>query len=176
MNDSPAVVSEILANWVDRRSPQEIEHQNKDQSLHKEDARVATEIALATQAADLDALAHLLPRRDAVALLLQELKKEEGALEAIRAVEREAEERQRREKDAVRNVAEANRRMALTQAQQLNEKWHNFFPLAGNFYGRDQTPVEAWEKAKAEYDKLVSDNNLQDWEIKGLMAGRERGW
>lgn len=169
-------VSELWANWVDHRSPREIQYQNTAKSLHDEEGRVATEISVAAQAGDVDALARLLPRREAVAFLLQELKTEEQALESIRTAEREADERRNQAEAAVFHHAQGTRRMALTQAQQLNEKWRNFVPLAGNFSGKDKTPEEAWKKAKAEYDKLVGDYDLKDWEIQGQMAGRERGW
>ncbi len=82
VNDVVSELRETLMNWVDHRSPREIEYQKKAEIVHKEEARLATEIAAATQAWDIDALATLLPRREAVALLLQEAKKEEGAVEA----------------------------------------------------------------------------------------------
>ncbi|MFN2509950.1 MAG: hypothetical protein ABR568_00745 [Pyrinomonadaceae bacterium] len=159
------VISEQIFDGLSRyRSPEEIEHGRRREVLNREEARVVSEITAATQAGDIDALAQLLPRREAVALLLQELEKDGEIMKQVESAQREAERRREAAEAENRRTVAGNRAMALVHAKQLNEQWKGFVPLANNPANQGEIR-ERWAKAKSEYDRLVRENNLQQWEI-----------
>lgn len=140
-------------------------HSGKKGELDREHNRVESEISAAVQAGDVNAIAVVLPRRDAVALLRARLEQEKEAIESLGAMERETEERREDEEARARGLASRNRAGNLTHARQLNAKWDFAMPLSAGRY--NDSRVEPLAAAKAEYDRLVEENNLQEWELSG---------
>ncbi len=83
-------------------------------------------------------------------------------------MEREAKQRDEFNRAGERQHAAATRAMALHQARALNAEWNFALPLADRF-NYDPRLGEPRAKAKAEYDQLVEENNLQEWELAGAF-------
>jgi hypothetical protein len=148
-------------------SPEEREHSVKVGALQNHHNRIEAEINAALQAADVEALALLLPKRQAVTLLRAHLEQEQQTIEAHRNAKWHQERRREHDQAETRRVACANRAMSLTHARQLNAKWNFAAPTASTHIGRAMEESRA--KARAEYDRLVEENKLENWELAGTF-------
>ncbi len=142
----------------------QVEHANKVTVARNELSRSESLILQAVESSDVDAVAELLPRRDALKLILErmllmteELKAEEVGLFVQQQMA--AADASQRERHAI-----ATRKMALTEARDLRHKL-NFAPAGDNLseFGRE---LKARKDAlSAKFDELVRANGLQDWEL-----------